>query len=87
MDILAKILKVKNWKRFILLNEKVFRDRGSGLIMKKNRRKKNKNKMHPIVLAALVLIGGFFAIKIISFLGCLPSGMGAANCWHLSFFR
>ena len=52
-------------------------------------KKKNKktNKMHPIVLAALVLIGGFFAIKIISFLGCLPSGRGAANCWHLSFFR
>jgi len=46
----------------LLLNEKTFRDLGSGLIMKKNRRKKNKNKMHPIVLAALVLVGGFFAI-------------------------
>ena len=55
--------------------------------MKKNRRKKNKNKMHPIVLAALVLIGGFFAIKIISFLGCLSTDIDASSCWHLTFLR
>ena len=69
----------------MLLNEKTFRDLGSGLIMKKNRRKKNKNKMHPIVLAALVLVGGFFAIKIITFLGCLVSYGEGAYCWHLTF--
>ena len=53
--------------------------------MMKKKTKSKKNKINPIVLAAIILVGGFFALKIISFLGCLVSYGEGGYCWHLTF--
>ena len=43
-------------------------------------------KIEPVVLAAIILVGGFFAYKIISFIGCYISIGEGYTCWHLTFF-
>jgi|TARA_Y100000310_G_C20108265_1_gene545914 hypothetical protein len=53
--------------------------------MNKRKKRKKKIKLNPIVLAALVLVGGFFAFKIITFLGCMATYGEGGYCWHLTF--
>ena len=45
-----------------------------------------KNKINPIVLAAIILVGGFFAYKIIAFLGC-TSTYAADDCFAIVFLK
>ena len=42
------------------------------------------NKVNPIILIALVLVVGFFAFKIMSFLGCYVRIEDANECWKLT---
>jgi len=48
---------------------------------------KNKKKINPVVLAAIVLVGGFFAYKILAFIGCYISYGDGGTCWHLTFLK
>ena len=41
-------------------------------------------KINPIILIAIVLIGGFFAFKIMSFLGCYVRLEDADKSWKLT---
>ena len=41
-------------------------------------------KINPIVLIAIVLIGGFFAFKIMSFLGCYVRIEDVSKCLKLT---
>ena len=41
-------------------------------------------KIHPVALVAIVLVVGFFAFKIMSFLGCYVRLEDAENCWKLT---
>ena len=50
------------------------------LVLKKLKMK----KINPIILIAIVLIGGFFAFKIMSFLGCYVRLEDADKCWKLT---
>mgnify|MGYP001265529390 FL=1 len=43
-------------------------------------------KINPIIAAAIILIGGFFAFKIMSFLGCYVRIEDANTCWSLTIF-
>jgi len=45
-----------------------------------------KNKINPIVLAAIILVGGFFAYKIIAFLGC-ASTYSTDDCFAIVFLK
>ena len=41
-------------------------------------------KINPIILIAIVLISGFFAFKIMSFLGCYVRIEDVDKCWKLT---
>ena len=41
-------------------------------------------KINPIVAAAIILVGGFFAFKIMSFLGCYVRIEDVEKCWKLT---
>ena len=41
-------------------------------------------KINPFLAAALILIGGFFAFKIMSFLGCYVRLEDVEKCWKLT---
>ena len=41
-------------------------------------------KINPIIFIAIVLIGGFFAFKIMSFLGCYVRLEDVEKCWKLT---
>ena len=41
-------------------------------------------KINPVVLVAIILIGGFFAFKIMSCLGCYVRIEDAEGCWQLT---
>ena len=41
------------------------------------------NKVNPLVIAALVLVVGFLAFKIMSFLGCYVRIEEFDQCWKL----
>ena len=43
-------------------------------------------KINPIIAAAIILVGGFFAFKIMSFLGCYVRIEDANTCWSLTIF-
>ena len=43
-------------------------------------------KIEPVVLAAIILVVGFFAYKILSFAGCYISIKEGYTCWYLTFF-
>ena len=43
-------------------------------------------KINPILAAAIILIGGFFAFKIMSFLGCYVRIEDGNMCWNLTIF-
>ena len=45
-----------------------------------------KNKINPIVLAVIILVGGFFAYKIIAFLGC-TSTYSTDDCFAIVFLK
>ena len=40
-------------------------------------------KINPVILVVIVLVGGFFAFKISSFLGCYVRIEDANECWKL----
>ena len=40
-------------------------------------------KINPILAAAIILVGGFLAFKIMSFLGCYVRIEEASKCWNL----
>ena len=42
------------------------------------------NKVNPVVIAALVLLLGFLAFKIMSFLGCYARIEDVDHCWKLT---
>jgi len=50
------------------------------------RKKKNKQKLHPIIIAALVLVGGFFLYKFITYSSCMATGYDSKTCSILTFF-
>ena len=41
-------------------------------------------KINPFLAAAIILIGGFFAFKIMSFLGCYVRLEDVEKCWKLT---
>ena len=41
-------------------------------------------KINPVVLVAIILIGGFFAFKLMSFLGCYVRIEEVDACWRLT---
>ena len=41
-------------------------------------------KFNPILTVAIILIGGFFAFKIMSFLGCYVRIEDVERCWKLT---
>jgi hypothetical protein len=43
-------------------------------------------KINPILAAAIILIGGFFAFKIMSFFGCYVRIEDGNACWNLTIF-
>ena len=43
-------------------------------------------KINPIVAAILILIGGLFAFKLMSFLGCYVRIEDGNMCWSLTIF-
>ena len=43
-------------------------------------------KINPIVFVAIVLIGGFFAFKIMSFFGSYVRIEDGNACWNLTIF-
>ena len=43
-------------------------------------------KINPAFGAILILIGGFFAFKLMSFLGCYVRIDEAQNCFNLTIF-
>ncbi len=40
--------------------------------------------INPVILVAIVLVGGFFAFKIMSLLGCYVRIEDANECWKLT---
>jgi hypothetical protein len=40
-------------------------------------------KIYPIMLVFIILVGGFCAFKIMSFLGCYVRIEDAKECWKL----
>ena len=42
------------------------------------------NKANPVVIVALVLVVGFVAFKIMSFLGCYVRIEDVDQCWKLT---
>ena len=49
------------------------------------KRKKKKLNIPPVVLAAIVLVGGLFAYKIFSILFCLSQGIDMYGCYVINF--
>ena len=43
-------------------------------------------KINPVILILIVLVGGFFAFKIMSFLGCYVRIEDGNVCWSLTIF-
>ena len=43
-------------------------------------------KINPILAAAIILIDGFFAFKIMSFFGCYVRIEDGNACWNLTIF-
>ena len=41
-------------------------------------------KINPVLFVTIILIGGFFAFKIMSFLGCYVRIEDAEACWRLT---
>jgi len=41
-------------------------------------------QINPIIFIAIVLIGGFFSFKIMSFLGCYVRLEDVDACWQLT---
>ena len=48
--------------------------------------KKLKNQIPPIVKAALILVAGFFAYKLLSYFFCLGTGADSETCVFLTFY-
>ena len=44
-------------------------------------------KINPFVAGAIILVGGFFAFKMMSFLGCYVRIEDANTRWNLTIFR
>ena len=44
-------------------------------------------KINPLVAAAIILIGGFFAFKMMSFLGCYVRIEDANTCFNLTILN
>jgi len=49
-------------------------------------KKKNKQKLHPLIIAALVLVGGFFLYKLITYSSCIATGYDSQSCTVLTLF-
>ena len=43
-------------------------------------------KINPLLFVAIILVGGFFAFKIMSFLGCYVRIEDGNACWSLAIF-
>ena len=41
-------------------------------------------KINPFFFVAIILVGGFFSFKIMSFLGCYVRIEDAEACWRLT---
>ena len=41
-------------------------------------------KINPFLFVAIILVGGFFAFKIMSFLGCYVRIEDVETCWRLT---
>jgi len=41
-------------------------------------------KINPFLFVAIILVGGFLAFKIMSFLGCYVRIEDAETCWRLT---
>ena len=41
-------------------------------------------KINPIILVVIILVGGFCAFKIMSFLGCYFRIANVDECWRLT---
>ncbi len=41
-------------------------------------------KINPLLFVAIILVGGFFAFKIMSFLGCYVRIEDVEACWRLT---
>ena len=41
-------------------------------------------KINPLLFVAIILVGGFLAFKIMSFLGCYVRIEDAEACWRLT---
>ena len=41
-------------------------------------------KINPFILVVIILIGGFFSFKIMSFLGCYVRIENFNECWKLT---
>jgi hypothetical protein len=48
--------------------------------------KKKGKKINPVIIAALILVGGFFLYKLVTYTSCIATGYDSKSCTVLTFF-